>query len=36
MWRDETPSPALSEFVRLTAASAGRQPGVNRALAQVA
>jgi len=36
LWRDETPSAAVSEFVRIAAASVPRRPAVSRPLAAVA
>ena len=36
LWRDETPSAALSEFVRIAAATAARRPANLRPLAAVA
>ena len=36
MWRDETPSAALSEFVRVAAATVPRSPAMSRPLAAVA
>jgi DNA-binding transcriptional LysR family regulator len=36
MWRDETPSPALSEFIRVTAESLDRPPAKRHALSAVA
>jgi len=36
LWRDETPSPVLAEFVRITAASSGDAPTTQRHLRAVA
>jgi DNA-binding transcriptional LysR family regulator len=36
LWRDETPSPVLAEFVRLAAASSGDVPAARRHLRAVA
>ena len=36
MWRDETPSPVLAEFVRVAAASSGDAPATRRPLRAVA